>query len=220
MELTWHGHSTWHVVVDDTELLIDPYFDNPKTDVDPEELDPDYLLLTHGSPITSATWTATRGASGGRHPELTGYIQENFGHENAVGGMGMNIGGTVECGDAWVTMVRADHSNRIDTGYGTSAGMPAGFVIGDKKPTQESDPDCTTFYHAGDTGLMMSEMVDVIAPYLEPDAAPRCRRATTSRWGRPGPASPPTGWAPTWCSRCTTTRSSRSRSTRASSSTR
>jgi len=58
----------------------------------------------------------------------------------------------------------------IDTGYGTSAGMPAGFVIGDKKPTQESDPDCTTFYHAGDTGLM-SEMVDVIAPYLEPDAA-------------------------------------------------
>jgi len=60
MELTWHGHSTWHVVVDDTELLIDPYFDNPKTDVDPEELDPDYLLLTHGHPITSATWTATR----------------------------------------------------------------------------------------------------------------------------------------------------------------
>ena len=29
MELTWHGHSTWHVVVDDTELLIDPHFDNP-----------------------------------------------------------------------------------------------------------------------------------------------------------------------------------------------
>lgn len=132
--------------------------------------------------------------------------------------MGMNIGGTVECGDAWVTMVRADHSNGIDTGYGTSAGMPAGFVIGDKKPTQESDPDCTTFYHAGDTGLM-SEMVDVIAPYLEPDAA-ALPTGDHFTMGRPGPASPPTGWAPTWCSRCTTTRSSRSRSTRASSSTR
>jgi len=30
MELTWHGHSTWHVVVDDTELLVDPFFDNPR----------------------------------------------------------------------------------------------------------------------------------------------------------------------------------------------
>ncbi len=48
MELTWYGHSTWHVTVDDTELLIDPFFDNPHTDTDPEELDPDYVLLTHG----------------------------------------------------------------------------------------------------------------------------------------------------------------------------
>ena len=170
MELTWHGHATWHVVVDGTELLIDPFLDNPKTDVAPEELDPDYLLLTHGHTdhiadaghYTDATVVAT--------PELTGYVQAEFGHEDAVGGMGMNLGGTVECGDAWVTMVRADHSNGIDNDYDASAGMPAGFVIGDRKPTQESDPDCTTFYHAGDTSLM-SEMVDVIAPYLEPDAA-------------------------------------------------
>jgi L-ascorbate metabolism protein UlaG (beta-lactamase superfamily) len=82
----------------------------------------------------------------------------------------MNIGGTVECGDAWVTMVRADHSNGIENDPDYAGGMPTGFVVGDRKPTQESDPDCTTFYHAGDTGLM-SEMVDVIAPYLEPDAA-------------------------------------------------
>ena len=170
MELTWHGHSTWHVVVDDTELLIDPFFDNPKTNVDPEELDPDYLLLTHGHTDHIADADRYEDATVVATPELTSYVQETFGHEDAVGGMGMNIGGTVECGDAWVTMVRADHSNGIDTGYGTSAGMPGGFVIGNKKPTQESDPDCTTFYHAGDTALM-SEMVDVIAPYLEPDAA-------------------------------------------------
>ena len=31
MELTWHGHSTWHVSVDDTSLLIDPFFGNPFT---------------------------------------------------------------------------------------------------------------------------------------------------------------------------------------------
>ena len=170
MELTWHGHSTWHVVVDDTELLVDPFFDNPKTDVDPADLDPDYLLLTHGHGDHIADAAEFPDATVVATPELTAYVQENFGLEDTVPAGGMNIGGTVECGDAWVTMVRADHSNGIDTGYGTSAGMPAGFVIGDKKPTQESDPDCTSFYHAGDTGLM-SEMVDVIAPYLEPDAA-------------------------------------------------
>ena len=170
MELTWHGHSTWHVVVDDTELLVDPFFDNPKTDVDPADLDPDYLLLTHGHGDHIADAAEFPDATVVATPELTAYVQENFGLEDTLPAGGMNVGGTVECGDAWVTMVRADHSNGIENDPDYSGGMPTGFVIGDKKPTQESDPDCTTFYHAGDTGLM-SEMVDVIAPYLEPDAA-------------------------------------------------
>jgi L-ascorbate metabolism protein UlaG (beta-lactamase superfamily) len=167
MELTWHGHSTWHVVVDDTDLLIDPFFDNPKTSVDPEELDPDYVLLTHGHADHIADVDRYRGARFVATPELTGYLTDEYGIEDTVG---MNLGGTVDCGDAFVTMVRADHSNGIDTGYGASGGMPAGFVVTDKKPTQEADPDCTSFYHAGDTSLMV-EMREVTGPYLEPDAA-------------------------------------------------
>ncbi len=170
MELTWHGHSTWHVSLNGTDLLIDPFFDNPKTEASPGDRAPDVVLLTHGhadhigdaDQYTDATLVAT--------PELVSYAQDAFGYESAVGGMGMNLGGTVECGDAWVTMVRADHSNGIQTGYEDSAGMPAGFVISDKKPTQESDPDTTAFYHAGDTSLMV-EMRDVIGPFLEPDFA-------------------------------------------------
>jgi L-ascorbate metabolism protein UlaG (beta-lactamase superfamily) len=170
MNLTWYGHSTWHVEVDDTELLIDPFFDNPKTEADPEELDPDYLLLTHGHADHIGDVDRYEGTKLVATPEVVEYCRDEFGDFEAVGGMGMNLGGTVECDDAFVTMVRADHTNCMDTSYGASGGMPAGFVVSDTKPTQVSDEESRTFYHAGDTSLQ-TEMREVVGPYLEPDAA-------------------------------------------------
>jgi L-ascorbate metabolism protein UlaG (beta-lactamase superfamily) len=170
MELTWHGHSTWHVTVGDTDLLIDPFFDNPKTSLEPSDVDdPDYLLLTHAhadhigdaGEFGDATVVAT--------PELAGYVEDELGLDEAVAGMGMNIGGTVECGDAYVTMHRSDHTNGAQTGYEYDVGMPVGFVVSDTKPTQVGDEESETFYHAGDTALM-TDMREVIGPYLEPDA--------------------------------------------------
>ncbi len=170
MELTWHGHATWHVSVGSTSLLIDPFFGNPKTDTDPGELDPDYVLVTHGhddhvghvGEYTDATLVGT--------PEVTADLasEHGFDEEDVIG---MNLGGTIEAGDAFVTMHRADHTNGITEGFeAPSAGMPAGYIISDTEPTQVEETDATTFYHAGDTGLM-SEMKDVIGPYLDPDAA-------------------------------------------------
>jgi L-ascorbate metabolism protein UlaG (beta-lactamase superfamily) len=168
MELTWHGHSTWYVTVGETDLLIDPFFDNPKTDLEPSDVeDPDYLLLTHGhadhiahvAEFTDATVVGT--------PEITGFIEDEHGAEDTIG---MNLGGTVECGDAFVTMHRADHTNGLNTGYEHDVGMPAGYVISDADPAEVSDRGTTTFYHAGDTALM-TEMRDVIGEYLQPDAA-------------------------------------------------
>jgi len=168
MELTWHGHSTWSVSVDGTDLLIDPFFDNPFTEVDPADLDPDYVLLTHAHGDHIADVGAfTESATIVGVPEVTAYVADQHGAEDTVG---FNMGGTVELGDAYVTMHRADHTNGIGTDYEYSAGPPAGYVISDTVPTQVSDEESTTFYHAGDTGLM-TEMRDVIGPFLEPDAA-------------------------------------------------
>ncbi|WP_115863988.1 metal-dependent hydrolase [Halorussus litoreus] len=170
MKLTYYGHSTYHVDVDGTELLIDPFFDNPKTDTDPEELDPDYVLLTHGHADHIGDVDRYEGTELVATPEVVSYCRDEYGDFDAVGGMGMNLGGTVECDDAYVTMVRADHTNGLDTDYGATGGMPAGFVISDTKPTQVSDEESMTFYHAGDTALQ-TEMRDVIGSFLEPDVA-------------------------------------------------
>lgn len=168
MELTWHGHSTWYVDVGGTTLLIDPFFDNPHTDLESADIDtPEYVLLTHGhadhiaqiSEFTDATIVGT--------PELTGYIEDEHGASDTIG---MNLGGTAQCGAAHVTMHRADHTNGVMTGYEYDVGSPAGYIISDAAPSQASDVDTTTFYHAGDTSLM-TEMRDVIGSYLQPDAA-------------------------------------------------
>jgi L-ascorbate metabolism protein UlaG (beta-lactamase superfamily) len=168
MELTWHGHSCWHVTVGETTLLVDPFFDNPHTSLDPSDVaTPDYVLLTHAHADHIAHAGEFADATVVGVPELTAYMTDEEGFGDAVG---MNMGGTVECGDAFVTMHRADHTNGLNTGYEHEMGVPVGYVVSDRKPTQESDADATAFYHAGDTGLM-TEMRDVLGPYLEPDAA-------------------------------------------------
>jgi Predicted Zn-dependent hydrolases of the beta-lactamase fold len=168
MELTWHGHSCWRVTIDETSFLIDPFFENPHTSMDPDDVDsPDYLLLTHGHADHIADASGFTQATVVGVPEMTGYMQSEIGFDSSIG---MNIGGTVSCGDGYVTMHRADHTNGLNTGYERSLGVPVGFILSESAPVTGESDTTTTFYHAGDTGLM-SEMKDVIGQYIQPDAA-------------------------------------------------
>ncbi|MDX9956695.1 MAG: MBL fold metallo-hydrolase, partial [Anaerolineae bacterium] len=49
MELTWYGHATWKVRIGDTGIIIDPFFNhNPVSPVKAEDVDAQYIVLTHG----------------------------------------------------------------------------------------------------------------------------------------------------------------------------
>lgn len=146
--LTWHGHATCSIETDDgTRLVIDPFFaDNPATDLTVDDVEADYVLVTHGHfdhfadclPLAKRT-----GATVISTFEIVSFCQEQ-GHEH---GHGMNIGGGFDFPFGRVKMTPALHT---------------GSVAGDESGTHTTD--CggflltlggTRLYHAGDTALIM-----------------------------------------------------------------
>lgn len=146
--LHYHGHATCTVVTDDgTRLVIDPFFgDNPTTDLTVDEVEADYILVTHGHfdhiadcvPLAERTGAVVVGT-----PELTGFCKQQ-GVENVHE---MNIGGAHAFPFGRVKMTPAIHTGSVagDT-RGTHTTVCAGFLV--------------TFggrsvYHAGDTALTL-----------------------------------------------------------------
>ena len=176
MELTWHGHSTWWITVKNTTLLVDPNFSNQFTSVDPRELpSADFVLLTHGHMdhledvphFTDSTIVAT--------PEVSKFVADELGASNAVFDFGMNIGASIELGDAFVSMHESAHTNEIGTDYGDRSyrrggGPPVGYTVSDSPVGDRQGDSSSTFYHAGDTALTVG-MRDIIGELYEPDAA-------------------------------------------------
>ncbi|MEM6276665.1 MAG: metal-dependent hydrolase [Pseudomonadota bacterium] len=161
MKLTWLGHGSWRLEIEDQVLLIDPWLDG-----NPMMADQDHAKATEGADailVTHGHFDHTDGVaelSGKASLPITAMV-ELHGHLTGLGAMaghGINFGGTVNFGSVAATLVPASHSSSIsDKGY--YAGEPAGFMI---------RGEGRTIYFSGDTGITseMSWMGQYFAPEI------------------------------------------------------
>lgn len=146
MKLTNYGHSCIGVKVAGLDLLFDPFVTgNPLAKgVDLGVIPASHILITHGHGDHLMDAEAILKRTGARL--FSNYEIVNwFGTKGVANGHGMNIGGSVHLGnEVKAKYVQALHSSQLPDG--TYGGNPGGWVVTSAEGS---------FYHAGDTGLML-----------------------------------------------------------------
>ncbi len=146
-KLTFIGHATFALETDDgARLVIDPFLaDNPTTELTADDLEADFILLTHGhyDHVADAIPLARRtGATIIASFEIASYMEEQ-----GLQASPQHIGGGVHYPFGYVKMTPALHGGQLALPGGEKyTTAPAGFLIdleGGKR-----------FYHAGDTALL------------------------------------------------------------------
>lgn len=159
MNLTFHGHSCIQISDKEHSIIIDPFLSgNPAAKTKPEDIQVEYILLTHGH--TDHTADAEAIARANDATIIATFELATYYSRKGLKTIGMNMGGTVDLGFATAKLVHAFHSSSIisdDSQNIVYAGMPGGFII---------DWNGTTLYHAGDTSLfgdmkMFGELHDI-----------------------------------------------------------
>lgn len=140
---TWLGHSAFQMEIDGHQVLFDPFLsNNPLAAKKPEELNPEFILLSHahgdhlGDTVTIAEHS---GATVVANYEVSVWLQNK-----GVKAYGQNTGGTGRYDFMSVKFTLAFHSASLPDGsYG---GSPNGLIVTAKDSGQ-------TLYFAGDTAL-------------------------------------------------------------------
>lgn len=156
-ELTWLGHGSWSLATDDHRILVDPFLnDSPTSPVSADEVEADFILVSHGhfDHIADVASIAKRtGAKVIAIFEIAQWLKETQGVENVLG---MNVGGGVDLPFGHVKMTPAFHSSQLPDGsYG---GEPAGFVISLKSRRLYFACDTALF---SDMALLARQSIDV-----------------------------------------------------------
>lgn len=133
---TYYGHACFLLDDGTTKILLDPFLTgNPQATIKPDDVETDYVLITHAHSdhVGDGYEIVTRtGATAIGIPEIT-----DFGGAN-VKTINMNLGGTIKLPFGFVRMVPALHSS------GVGGGVACGYVIG---------IGGKVVYFAGDTAL-------------------------------------------------------------------
>lgn len=149
MQITWLGHSSFRLEIENAVLLVDPWFTgNPMFPADQRDAaihGATHILLTHahGDHVgdTAAIAQDLNIPVVGIY-DLVGLLEKTHGLKT----IGFNKGGTVDLNGAAVTMVNACHSSSLGTDTGpVAAGSEAGFMIAGEGHT---------IYLSGDTDIM------------------------------------------------------------------
>ena len=141
MQITWLGHSTFLLEDGGTRVLVDPFLSaNPKAARQPDEIECDVILQTHGHQdhyLDTVDIAKRTGATVVAIVELANEIASK-GVEDV---RDPNLGGTVRFDWGWVKLVPAWHTAVTPDG---AAHTPAGLLI---------HLGGRTVYHLGDTAL-------------------------------------------------------------------
>ena len=142
VNLTWFGHASCGLQVGDQVLLIDPFLkDNPAANVDPDDLESDYILVSHGhgDHVGDAVSIAKRtGATVISNAEISKW----FG-EQGITTHAQHIGGGYNHPFGYLKLTLALHGSALPDG--SDGGNPTGFLL--------TTPEGKKIYFACDTGL-------------------------------------------------------------------
>jgi L-ascorbate metabolism protein UlaG (beta-lactamase superfamily) len=141
VELTWYGHACWRIKTAKSTLLVDPFLSgNPVAPVTPDQVRPDYILVSHGhgDHLGDTVNIAKRtGATVLSNFEIASYCEGQGCKAHPL-----HIGGSREFPFGRLKLTIAHHGSSFPDGR--YAGNPAGFLLTLGK---------TKIYDAADTGL-------------------------------------------------------------------
>ena len=143
--IKWVGHYAFEIRTGDQTVLVDPFVnDNPVATVSADDLEADFILVTHGHAdhVADVASIANRtGATVIAPVEAATWFQSQQNVENTIQ---LNLGGGIQLPFGHVRMTIAHHSSSMPDGsYG---GNPAGYIL----TLAEGK-----VYFSGDTALFM-----------------------------------------------------------------
>lgn len=166
MKITWLGHASFRIEIEQAVLLIDPWLAGNPSFPDVARAQAlagvTHILLTHGHFDHTAEVeeiAKDTGATIVGIPELAGIFQDK-----GFATIDYNKGGTVDLGGAAVTMVHAVHSSSMMTpGGSVYTGTESGYMIAGEGHM---------IYVSGDTDIMAD--MDWMGDFYKPDIGILC----------------------------------------------